>query len=477
MTVNTQDSPVGWQEIFTRGHASPLILVCLGIWLHAAEGLIVATMLPSIVADIGGKPWVAWSAALYELGSIVAGASSGLLALRAGVRHPMAIAAVVFAAGCLISAVAPTMQVLLAGRLLQGLGGGSLTAMSFIAVAVLFPRRLTARVMAVMSVLWGASAFLGPLIGGLFVAYSTWRMGFLFFGVQAVVLAIWVFFGIRLSERDGSGVPVGGIPVYRLLLLVGGILCVAYSGIEVTAVATPAFLAAGFLLLVLFLRLDARHAENRLLPRNPFSFRVPLGAALLMALTMNMATMGLVTYGPLLLTTMHGTSALTAGYVVAGVAIGWSVAAIVVSGAPERLDGRHIAIGMLLVFASLAGLVYALPNGPVWLIALFAVLEGIGYGTAWTFVIRRARRLSPPDDVERLSGALPTIGRLGYALGASFCGILANGAGFAGAQTHAELAFVARVLYVGCLPVAVIALVAMARFVTAPAPAGSAAAQ
>ncbi len=470
MTVNIPDAPVGWNEIFKRDYAAALVLVCLGIWLHAADGLIVATMLPAIVSDVGGKPLVAWTAALYEIGSIVAGASSGLVALRVGVRRPMAVAAVVFSLGCLISALAPTMQVLLAGRLLQGLGGGSLTAMSFIAVAILFPSRLIARVMAVMSVLWGASAFLGPLIGGTFVTYATWRMGFVFFAAQAAVLAIWVSFGIRITERSATDGQNGRIPVTRLLLLSGGVLCVAYSGIEVTPTTTPLYLAAGLALLLLFLRVDSRHPANRLLPKNPFDMRVPLGAALLMVLTINIATMGLVTYGPLLMTAMHEASVLTAGYIVACIAIGWSLAAFVVSGAPERLDGRFIAIGMLLVFASLIGLIYAMANGPLWLIAVFATMEGIGYGTAWTFVIRRARNLTPAGDVERLSGALPTVARLGYALGASASGILANAAGYATAVTDDQLTLVARTLFAGSLPIAIIALVAMVRFVSAPVP-------
>ncbi len=466
MKVNVEDAPVGWSEILNRTYASRLLLVCLGVWLHAADSLIVATMLPSVVAEIGGKALVAWTSALYEVGSIIAGAASGLVALKAGVRRPMAVAALTFATGCLISAFAPTMGILLVGRLLQGLGGGGLTAMSFIATATLFPGRLTARVMAAISALWGASAFLGPLIGGAFVTYSTWRMGFVFFGAQALLLAAFVFLGIRVAERPDTGNGNGSPPLLRLLILSTGVVFVAYSGIEVTATGTPAFLAAGFAFLAAFLWIDARNPANRLLPKRPFDPRTPLGAALLMVLTMNIATMGLTTYGPLLMTSLHGTSALAAGYVVAGIALGWTFAAIVVSGAPERHDPYFIAVGMSLVVASLVGLVYSMSNGPVWLIAVFATMEGIGYGTAWTFIIRRSRSLTPADDIERLSGSLPTVSRLGFALGASVSGILANSVGFADAASPEQLGLVARTLFVGVLPIALIALAAMVRFVT-----------
>jgi len=221
----------------------------------------------------------------------------------------------------------------------------------------------------------------------------------------------------------------------------------------------------GLAIMLAFLRLDAANAENRLLPRNPFSLRSPVGAALVMTLAMNVATMGLATYGPLLMTIIHGTPAIVAGYVLACVAIGWTFAAIVVSGAPQRHDPIYIAAGMGMVFFSAVAMIYAIPNGPVPLIAALAAVEGIGFGTAWTFVIRRTRLLADADDVERLSGSLPTVGRFGYALGASVSGILANAAGFSINNSPEVAATVARVIFTGSLPFAFLGLLAMVYFV------------
>ena len=146
MTGNSErrpdDAPVGWTDILKRRHGPALALVCLGVWLHAANGLLVATMLPALVAKIGGAALVGWTISLYEIGTILTGAASGLLATRHGVRLPMSVAAAVFAAGCAVSALAPAMSVVLAGRLLQGLGGGGLMALAFVATGVLFPRPL-----------------------------------------------------------------------------------------------------------------------------------------------------------------------------------------------------------------------------------------------------------------------------------------------------------------------------------------------
>lgn len=464
MSQTSESTTVAWREILNKTHSTALILVCLGVWLHAADGLIVATMLPAIIDDIGGEAYVAWSVALYELGSIVAGAIGALTVLRWGVRVPMIAAATMFALGCLISALAPTMPILLSGRLFQGVGGGGLTALSFIAITVLFPARLSARVMAAVSVLWGASAFLGPIIGAGFVKYASWRWGFAFFGLQALFLAAYILFAARLTEAERSDAILSA-PILRLILLASGVLLIAYAGIDISMPRTPILITLGLGMLLVFLRIDAGQSGNRILPKTPFNFRTPIGAALLMHLGMSIATMGLSTYGPLLLVIIHDTPTIVAGYVLASIAIGWTCAAILLSGAPERHDTIYIAGGMVLVFFSVPAMIYAMPNGPIALIAAIAAIEGIGYGAAWTFVLRRARKLAEPEDVERLSGALPTVGRFGFALGASLTGILANAAGFSADGSAEEASHVARVLFTGVVPFAFLGLFGMVCFV------------
>lgn len=130
MTTATPTRPasqtdfVSWREFLTSPYAASLALVCLAVWLHAADSLIVATMMPSMVAEIGGAHLVGWNVSLYGTASLVAGAASALLTMRFGLRAPMSLAAVMFGLGCLLSALAPSMPVVLAGRLFQGLGGG-----------------------------------------------------------------------------------------------------------------------------------------------------------------------------------------------------------------------------------------------------------------------------------------------------------------------------------------------------------------
>lgn len=455
---------VSWREFLGSPYAASLALVSLAVWLHAADSLIVATMLPAIVAEIGGAALVGWSVSLYEIGSIVAGAASALLTLRFGLRGPMSPAAALFGVGCLLSALSPTMPLLLAGRALQGIGGGGLVAMGFVAIGQIFPRRYIARAMAAVSTLWGVSAFAGPLVGGVFVDYATWRWGFAFFGCQAFALALWI---VLRSDTGAARSTAGAaeFPVGRLSLLCLAVVLVAFGGVEVSVPRTVPSVAAGLACLTAFLWLDGRAGGSRLLPRRPFDMSYPAGATLLMILSMSMATIAVTAFGPLLVTAIHGVSALTAGYIVACSSIGWAVMAVVVSGSPERLDRLMIALGMTVVVLSILGFVHAVPEGPVWLIAVFAAMEGAGFGMAWTFILRRTMALADADEIQRVSGAIPTIHRLGYALGAAWVGIVANASGLLSMETTTDAAEVARWVFLSCLPLAAIGLIAMGALV------------
>ncbi len=454
------DDYVSWREFLTSGYTASLALVCLGVWLHAADSLIVATMLPAIIADIGGAAYVSWTVSIYEIGSIVAGAASALLSMRYGLRAPMVLAALIFAAGCTLSALSPWMSLLLVGRALQGLGGGGLVAMCFVALGVLFPRRYAARALAVVSAFWGMSAFLGPLIGGLFVQYANWRLGFGFFALLAFMLAAWIALRRETATLERSEVTTR-FPISRLALLCLAVVLVSYGGVKVEALRTTLFVSAGLTCLIWFFWRDGRAGADRLLPNAPLDPRHATGATLLMLMMLPMATVAITAYGPLLMTVVHNTSALTAGYIVACSSIGWTLAAVTVSGSPERYDRIWIATGMCVTALSIAGFVYAVPNGPVWLIAVCALAEGAGFGLAYTFILRRITALAPADEMQRITGAIPTVQRIGYALGAAYIGIIANASGFLTMQTPLEASNVSRVLFLSCLPLAGIGLVAM----------------
>ncbi len=454
-----------WREIFQPQYRTSLALTCFGIWLHASDSLIVATMMPSIVKEIRGEEFLSWTLSLYEIGSIVAGAAGAQLTMRNGLRLSMFFASLLFALGCMVSALAPDMIVVLIGRLLQGLGGGALLSMSYISVNLLFPARLSARVIAALSALWGTAAFTGPLIGGIFAEYDAWRFGFLFFALKALILAVWIFLSGHASQSSGNELAGHRFPMRRLLVLSSSIIFISLAGINTQSWQIFLLIFSGSVCLFLFFHLDNRESANRLFPHNTLSLKQPIGSMLTGLMLLSASTVAIAIYGPLLMTGLHNVSALTAGYVLAAGAIGWAAAAIIFSGSPEKYDPVFIITGAILITLSSIGMLYSIPNGPVWLIALFETIQGAGFGMAWTFILRKATAMAPTEEAERIASAMPTIQRMGFALGAAFIGIIANTAGLDINSDKIEMSFVAQAIFSVCIPAAFLGLYGIYRFV------------
>src|SRR5580704_1506818 len=177
---------IGWRDLVAEGRLPRFALVCAGTWLAAADELVTATIMPSAAHEIGGYSAFGWAVAVFLLGSILGGATAGRLSLRIGLKPAMTVAGGAYALGCAASALAPSMAFFLAGRLLQGLGGGWVVGLCYVAVSSLFPQSLWSRVLSGLAGVWGVATLVSPLIGGLFAQAGFWRGAFWFFALQGI---------------------------------------------------------------------------------------------------------------------------------------------------------------------------------------------------------------------------------------------------------------------------------------------------
>jgi MFS family permease len=132
----------GWAALVSGRNAVYSIILAGGVTLHAVNIYIVTTILPSVVGDIGGLEYYAWSTTLFVVASILGAALSSRLLDRAGPGRAYAAATALFVAGALICAAAPAFPVLLAGRFVQGLGGGLLYALAYAVIRLVYPEVL-----------------------------------------------------------------------------------------------------------------------------------------------------------------------------------------------------------------------------------------------------------------------------------------------------------------------------------------------
>lgn len=184
----------GFADLLREGRAPLTVTLALGIALHAMDVFLVATVMPTVVADIGGVRFYAWVSMLYMVGSIVGAASSGPLRSAYGPRHAYVLAGGLFLAGSLACAVAPNMPVLLATRTVQGFGGGLIVAQSMALVSELYSAELRKLMLASISGMWAAAALIGPALGGLFAEAGFWRGAF---GVNVPIIAVFSLLAAR----------------------------------------------------------------------------------------------------------------------------------------------------------------------------------------------------------------------------------------------------------------------------------------
>src|ERR1700740_1768960 len=122
--MRVAEGEAGWSDLLAEGRGARLAVICLGVWLNAADSLVTSTIMPTVGRDLGGYAYFSWATAAYMVGAILSGATAARLSAQFGLRRAMVAAGMVTAIGCAVSALAPDMIVLVAGRWVQGLGSG-----------------------------------------------------------------------------------------------------------------------------------------------------------------------------------------------------------------------------------------------------------------------------------------------------------------------------------------------------------------
>ncbi|CAN7375533.1 MFS transporter [Mesorhizobium amorphae] len=464
---------VDWQALWASGDLARFCFINLGILLYATNETMVATVMPAMVGELDGVQLVGWSLAIYELGAIVAGAAAGRLVSYVPLRTNMVITALLYATGALVSAIAPSMPQFLAGRLIEGLGGGALVSLAFVSVERLFPRNIWPQLFGILSAIWGIAAFSGPMIGAIMTELLSWRwaVGIFTLGGIALALASLIVLNTpeatRLQATGGTAPP---FPYVALGCLAVSVVLIAMAGVDIALLRSSRLLGFGLIGLALFFRVDGLKPQSRLFPARLFSWRSPVGSGMTMVAAFSVATISFGVYGPLLLTSLHDIPILTTGYIIAAESISWSILSILVANAPQERERPIIVVGALMIACGIAGFAYTIPAGSIPLILLCALLQGGGFGVAWPFLTRVIVASARDDEQTIASAAVPTMQRIGYAVGAAVAGIIANASGFSEGLNREAAASVASWLFLAFVPLGIVGCVAALRIAVPETP-------
>jgi MFS family permease len=439
----------GWAELLRGGNAARSAVVGGSLVLHALNTFIVATILPSVVRDIGGLRWFAWSTVLYIVASLLGGALCARLLRAAGGRGAYRAALAAFVVGSTACALAPSMPVLLAGRAVQGLGAGTLSALGFTMVRTLFPPALWPRALSVASIAWGAATLLGPAMGGVFAEFGLWRAAF--WSVAAIAPLLLLLVERALPRRlPAPPAPATALPVGNLLLLAGSVLAVSAGSMAPAIAVEGACLAAAAGGFAWFARREARGA-SRLFPNGATRPGAPL-AATYAAMVLLLAGTTPEIFVPYFLQTLHGFRPLHAGYVSALMAMGWTLAAVLTASATVTAARGALAAGPAVLAAGLAGLALRMPHpgaplADLAVIGAALVAVGAGIGMTWPHLGARVFGFATEADRDLAGASITMVVMVGNAAGAAMGGVVTGLAGLsvpggvAGAESAASWLF------------------------------------
>lgn len=445
-----------------------IISVLIAMFMSALEQTIVGPAMADIAAQFGGGDLLTWVPTAYLMSATAAAPILGALADIRGRRFTIYLAVGLFMAGSVLGALAPNLPLLVAARVVQGLGAGGLIAIPTVIIADRVPMQRRAIYSAYTSTIYAVAAIFGPIAGGFLTQYAHWSAIF-WINIPlslAVLVGVTVFYGPELETRSRP------IDILGAFLLVGGTLTAVMS---LNTITDPSATIADYApwlgaAIVFWLGFGVRMvmARSPLLPTKVLSEPTIVLCALGL-LCCTGANVGLSVYLPLYYQQAFGLSASQAGLAIIGFLVG------VMSGAyiPPRLLllspyykrlvvtssglGAIGAVGLALVLAQIPSL---------WAVEIATVALGIGIGSSYPIFTLATQNAAGRERMGAALGLLGFARAMGGTIGVATVGAVAVASGLthtAGAEISATAVptWAISLVAVGLLSVCVAAMLAL----------------
>jgi MFS family permease len=415
--------------ILQRPYLWVTIGTCALVFLAAFESLAVTTIMPVVSRELHGADLYALAFAGPLATGVIGMVAAGNWSDRRGPTVPLYGSVALFVAGLLIAGTAVSMPLLVAGRLVQGLGGGALTVALYVLVARIYPGLLHPKIFAAFSAAWVIPSLVGPFAAGLVAQVFSWHWVFL--GVVGLVIPALVMI-VPVLRNMGPGREPGDVPAQPPApwalgrLAWASLAALAVLGLNLSReVRLPGFAAAPALLAVAAVVI-ALVAVRPLVPRGTLAARRGLPSVILVRGLASAGFFGAEVYLPYLLIEQYAFSPTFAGLTLTGGALAWAGAAAVQGRLGTRLSHRGaVRIGSCMVLAAvlLALATTALHWPPAVVIAGW-ILAGGGMGLLYPRLSVMTLALSSKENEGFNSSAMSISDSLGGALALATTGIV-----------------------------------------------------
>jgi len=402
------------------------LAIVLGMLLAALDQTIVATALPTIVADLGDAGHQSWVVTSYLLASTIVTALVGKLGDLFGRKRVFQAAVVFFVVGSVLCGLAQSMAMLVGSRALQGIGGGAITVTASALIGEVVPLRERGRYQGILGAVFGVTTVIGPLLGGYFTDYLTWRWAFwVNVPVSVVVLVVAAVAIPQLAAAtkpviDYAGILFVGVGAAGLTLATswGGTL---YPWGSPTIIGLFAGSAAA---LGIFAWVESR-APAPILPTR--LFRSPVfTVCCVLSFVVGFAMLGAMTFLPTYMQYVDGVSATTSGLRTLPMVVGM----LITSTGSGILVGRT---GRYKIFpvagTALMALAFLLmsrmdPSTSALVQSAFLVILGAGIGLSMQVLVLIVQNTSNFEDLGVATSGVTFFRTIGSSFGAAIFGSL-----------------------------------------------------
>ncbi|GAA0720443.1 MFS transporter [Dactylosporangium roseum] len=364
----------------------------------AFEAVAVTAAMPTVARALDGVPLYGFAFGGPLATSLIAMVLAGSWSDRRGPAQPTAIGVALFCLGLLIAGLAPDMWIFVAGRLVQGFGGGLVTVALYVVVGRAYPNEQHPRVFSALAAAWVLPAVAGPAVAGLIVEHIGWRWVFLLVVIVSVpaMLLIWP------QVRSVTAPPSERTVNRRVPWAVGAAVSLGllYFGGQHVDLAALVYLATGLVGVVV--------CAPRLLPRGTFAARRGLPSVVLLRGLSGAAFLQTDVFIPLMLTRERGLSPSLAGLTLTAGAVFWSAGSWVQARQAQRLTAAtRLRIGLAAITVGvLSAVALVVTAAPVAVVLAGWAVGGFGMGLAYPTMSALVLSLSKPGTQGANSSAL-----------------------------------------------------------------------